>query len=87
VLISAQPGITQETVSARLAGRMERQKRVMGRGPGSEAGLLEPGRVRQQVPAGEMVEHPAALLAAAALSSRCGCGCSGRWTGGSTGPV
>jgi transcriptional regulator with XRE-family HTH domain len=30
-LISVQPDITQETVSARLAGRMERQKRVMGR--------------------------------------------------------
>jgi transcriptional regulator with XRE-family HTH domain len=30
-LISVQPAITQETVSARLASRMERQKRVMGR--------------------------------------------------------
>ena len=30
-LISVQPHIAQETVSARLASRMERQKRVMGR--------------------------------------------------------
>ena len=30
-LISVQPHITQETVSTRLASRMERQKRVMGR--------------------------------------------------------
>lgn len=30
-LISVQPAVTQETVSARLANRMERQKRVMGR--------------------------------------------------------
>jgi hypothetical protein len=39
-LISVQPHITQETVSARLASRMERQKRVMGRDNPSSAWFI-----------------------------------------------
>lgn len=69
-LISVQPHITQETVTARLAARMQRQQRVLGRGnPPAAWFIIDELSLYRQVGTGqEMAAQLRHLLDVAAMS-------------------